>query len=312
MSAVLHKDALPWSPAEEVERRFALIQILVLVPLAFIITVVPLLPVFESIQEEISPIAPRFSELIIKEKPPPAEPIVQEPEPTSEPEPQPEPEPVPQAQPQPEPTPEQTQEAARRKAETAGVAQFRDQLAQLRNNPNLASVRDNRNLSQAPRSRSTPQRSLITKNTDSTSGGIQAAAVGPDSASGGTELAGRGTTRVQGTVGGGESAGGSGRRGPGSAGRTNEEIQIIFDRNKSALFTIYQRALRETPSLQGTIVLKLTIEPSGAVSAISMESSELNAPELEEKLMQRIKLFDFGTKDVPRVTISYPLRLFPS
>ena len=47
----------------------------------------------------------------------------------------------------------------------------------------------------------------------------------------------------------------------GKARRTTEQIQVVFDRYKSQIYTIYQRALREDPSLEGTLLLKLEISP---------------------------------------------------
>ena len=44
--------------------------------------------------------------------------------------------------------------------------------------------------------------------------------------------------------------------GPG-ASRTDEEIQIVFDRYKSAFYRDYNRALRSNPTLQGKMVLRL-------------------------------------------------------
>jgi len=41
-------------------------------------------------------------------------------------------------------------------------------------------------------------------------------------------------------------------------------------------------------------------------------SSELNAPDLERKLVQRVLLFDFGAKDVEEVTTTKPIDFFPA
>ncbi len=62
--------------------------------------------------------------------------------------------------------------------------------------------------------------------------------------------------------------------------------------------TLYNRALRQNPALQGKLVLKLTIEPDGRVSACEVVSSELGDKELEQKLVQRVLLFQFEKRDV--------------
>lgn len=58
-------------------------------------------------------------------------------------------------------------------------------------------------------------------------------------------------------------ADGSGQSGKGA--RTREEIELVFDRNKSAIYSLYSRALRDNPALQGKVVLEVTIAPSGDV-----------------------------------------------
>ena len=96
-----------------------------------------------------------------------------------------------------------------------------------------------------------------------------------------------------------------------SAQRDLEKIQITFDRNKSAIFSMYNRALRSTPDLQGKVVLKITIAPSGKVTDIYIVSSELADTELEKKLIQRVKLINFGSEDVPIFTFNYPIDFSP-
>ncbi len=45
---------------------------------------------------------------------------------------------------------------------------------------------------------------------------------------------------------------------------------------------------------------------------LKLVSSELHAPDLERKLMARIKQFDFGAKDVNTLTINWPVDFLPS
>ena len=59
----------------------------------------------------------------------------------------------------------------------------------------------------------------------------------------------------------------------GVAGRTDEEIQIVFDRYKAALYRLYNRELRNDPTLRGQMVLRLTIEPNGTVSFLELQST---------------------------------------
>jgi TonB family protein len=174
-----------------------------------------------------------------------------------------------------------------------------------------------------------PDRAMITSNATGGSGGINTAAYSRDTGGGG--LAGRSTTLVEGVAGGrggggegGSSAGGgpggtgAGRGGTlsrgasGKASRSIEEIKLVFERNKGAIYAIYNRALREEPALQGKVVLELKIAPAGQVIDLRIVSSELKSPDLERKLLARIKQFDFGAKDVDMITVTWPVDFLPS
>jgi len=93
--------------------------------------------------------------------------------------------------------------------------------------------------------------------------------------------------------------------------RTEEEIQLVFDRNKGALYTIYLRELRVNPDAHGKLVVRLTIAPSGAVKACTLVSREFGSEEFGNKIVARVKLMDFGPKDVGDFTIDYPVTFFP-
>ena len=114
----------------------------------------------------------------------------------------------------------------------------------------------------------------------------------------------------------GTGSGGTGRPlaggGPGLS-RTDEEIQIVLDRHKSALYRLYNRALRKNPTLKGQIVLRLVIEPDGSVSLCDLKSTNMKAPNLATRVVERVKTFDFGAKEgIPAVTIIYPIDFLPA
>ena len=98
----------------------------------------------------------------------------------------------------------------------------------------------------------------------------------------------------------------------GRAARSREEIEIVFDRNKSAIYALYSRALREQPELQGKVVVQLTIAPTGEVTDARIVSSELNDAELERKLIARIRMFRFEDKEVEAMTTTKPIEFFPA
>jgi hypothetical protein len=97
------------------------------------------------------------------------------------------------------------------------------------------------------------------------------------------------------------------------ASRTDEEIQIVFDRYKASFYRLYNRELRNNPTLQGQMVLRLTIEPDGSVSMCALQSSDMDAPALATQVVERVKTINFGPKDgVRTVTISYPIDFLPA
>ncbi len=76
---------------------------------------------------------------------------------------------------------------------------------------------------------------------------------------------------------------------------------------------MYNAELRKNPTLRGKLVLRITIEPGGEVSACQVQSSDLNSPELIAQIVDRVKRFNFGPKDkAPSVVILYPIDFLPA
>ena len=96
------------------------------------------------------------------------------------------------------------------------------------------------------------------------------------------------------------------------ASRTDEEIQIVFDRYKASFYRLYNRELRNNPTLQGQMVLRLTIEPDGSVSMCVLQSTDMDAPDLATQVVNRVRAMNFGAKDVQAVTIVYPIDFLPA
>ncbi|MCM5679904.1 TonB family protein [Schlegelella sp. S2-27] len=233
---------------------------------------------------------------------------------------------------------------ARRRAAGVGLLAMKNDLAELRGAPVAVQLKQDITPGKgvgtgvgvgvgAGTDPGVPTRALITSNAAGGSGGINTAAYSRNTGGGG--LAGRATTLVEGVAGGGggggpgvggvrgdgtgtgtgtgRGAGGSVQRsGSGKASRSIEEIKLVFERHKGAIYAIYNRALREDPSLQGKVVLQLTISPAGEVVNCRVVSSELNAAELESKLLARVRQFDFGAKDVEQMVVTWPVDFLPS
>jgi len=306
---------LPWSSNSSQDRKFQRLLGIVFLIVALLGLVWPFIPTTKPDPDEIVEIPPRIAQLLLEEKPlpPPPPPVVEE-EPEPEPEPDdPEPEQVVETEPEPEPEPEpqpDLQEIAREQAQAAFMP-FAEDLADLVDQELLDKVADDRELSASVGEAVRNERSMITSVVGTASAGINTANMSRNT--GGTGIAGRSTTKVDSPVAGIGPAGGARRTGTsGKASRSREEIELVFDKNKGAIFALYNRALRKDPSLEGKLVLRLTIAPNGQVTFCEIVSSELGDPELENKLVQRIKLFRFEAKDVESITTTKPIDFFPA
>ena len=60
------------------------------------------------------------------------------------------------------------------------------------------------------------------------------------------------------------------------------------------------------------MVLEFTISPSGEVMMCRVVSSELHDPDLEKKIVARVRLFRFEAKDVETITTTKPIDFFPA
>ncbi len=305
---------LPWTTGKSQDQKFQrLLGIIFLICIVLSI-VWPFIPVAERDPFDVDEIPPRIAQLLLEEEPlpPPPPPVVEE-EPEPEPEPDdPEPEQVVEEIPEPEPEPEPDREEIAREQAQAALMPFAEDLADLVDNELLDQVADNRDLTESVGEAERNERSMITSKVGAASGGINTSDMSRNT--GGSGIAGRNTTRVASPVAGiGQAGAGASRSGSsGKASRSREEIELVFDKNKGAIFALYNRALRQDPSLEGKIVLRLTIDPNGTVSFCEVVSSELGDPDLERKLVQRIKLFRFESRDVEAITTTKPIDFFPA
>jgi TonB family protein len=332
---------LPWAVSVDDERRFKRILRVVLIACALFAVVMPWLPVRAPERAAPEALPPRLTKLILeRETPPPPRPQpppeVAAPATTPVlPKDEPKAQVVPARKPDPTKAPGERLEKARERASGVGLLAMKDELADLRGAPAAVQLKD---VKPGPGvgtgegvgvgagiGPGIPERSLITSNATGGSGGINTGRFSRDTGGGG--LAGRATTLVEGVAGGrggggpGAGTGGTGLAGKGGtlqrgasgkASRSIEEIKIVFERNKGAIYAIYNRSLRDDPSLQGKVVLELKIAPSGQVMDLRIVSSELRNEDLERKLLARIRQFDFGAKDVDVMQVTWPVDFLPS
>ena len=297
---------LPWTPDEDEQRRLRKTARTLLLFFAVIGIVIPLIPM----SERPPPAAlPEEVVKLILEPPPPPPPKIE----AEKPEP-PKPEAKPEPKPVPPPPPVDRQAEARKKAEKSGLLAMKDQLEDLRQ------ALEPTEMSSAPligkvEGQSRAERSLVTSRTGVGSGGINTGKLSSGFGSGPGNLKGHATAAASPSFADkiGETQQQASRSGSGGkASRSREEIEIVFDRNKSAIYSLYSRALREQPELQGKVVVQLTIAPTGEVTDCRIVSTELNDAELERKLIARIRMFRFEEKDVEAMTTTKPIEFFPA
>ena len=302
---------LPWTSSSDQERRFRRLLVIIFTATFVLGVIWPWIPTMAPDPYDIEKIPPRIAKLLLQEKPPPPPPPKpQEPEP-EQPDSVKEPEPERVVEKEPEPEPIDYKKIAREKAQAAFMP-FAEDLAALADSDVVERVADNRLLTSSVGVAVRNERAMITSKVGAASRGINTANMSRNT--GGTGLGDRSTTQVSSPVAGlGQSAGGARRSGSsGKASRSREEIELVFDRNKGAIFALYNRALRMDPSLEGKLVLRLTIAPSGEVTFCEIVSSELGDEDLERKLVQRIRMFRFEAKDVEAITTTKPIDFFPA
>jgi len=315
-----HEQIMPWARGNEEDERFRK-SLWSSLAASFCIAVIlgsVAIPVIE--REQIIEVPERIARLVQQQRAQP-EP---EPEPTPVYEEElPEPEEVVETLPEETP-PEVVQQPAVANAEpvdtkeqvkSKGILAFRDSFAQsssLRASTQLGSQARFSNAGADASGR--PSRAMVTTNAPGSSGGINLADISRDVGGGGGGIEGVAVSRVASSIGTGGSGSSDRPMSGGSfAGRTDEEIQIVFDRYKASLYRLYNRELRKNPTLRGQVTLKLTIEPDGSVSFCVLQSSDMNAPALAEQVIERVIGFDFGAKeDIVAVTIIYPIDFLPA
>lgn len=311
----------PWEYSKQADQRFQRIVrtlIAVYVVLGIVIPFIKLIGIQEGggdagtaryatlVQTKVAPIAKKEEEAAPTPEPPQPEP----------------PKPQKEKQQKPEPTPEQKQQQARQAVMHKGILAMTDQFADLRDRT-ITSVDSTRALNSSEAAgggqsseTSTKAASKFSASAGSGSAGITATVPGAsERRASGAKLGERQTTTIKSPVGFGRDLSKPGQGGDKAlAGRTLDEIQMTFDRSKSSFYAIFNRAMRENPNISaGKIIVSLTIAPDGSVTDCKLVSSSFGDPTLESKVIQRVKLLNFGAKDVPTFTYpNYPINFLPS
>ncbi|MEM8814288.1 MAG: AgmX/PglI C-terminal domain-containing protein [Pseudomonadota bacterium] len=314
------EQVMPWTRREEEDKRFR--QALAAAVLIGLLLgwLLPMIDLPIPLRDKLTEVPDRVANVIRQDLPEP-EPVAPVPEPVVEELP---PEPVePEEQlveevaetptEQPAVAAEVEQPGASETAQPKGILAFRESFATASlDRPNARLGSQARVRSAGETSVGRPERAMVTTSAPGSSGGINLSDISRDVGGGGPGIEGVQVSQVASTIGTGEGPDRPLSAGL-TAGRTDEEIQIVFDRYKAALYRLYNRELRRDPTLRGQIVLTLTIEPDGSVSMCEVQSSNMNAPALAEQVVNRVRGFDFGAKeDIAAVTIVYPIDFLPA
>jgi hypothetical protein len=324
---------LPWSSSELENKRFKTITAVVMcITLAFA-AVVKWQELPERARADKEKVPPQLTRLMTPRKVEPPKPI---PEPKAKPKPVvPEPKigkpkPVPpkpvepkkvppkevkKVPPQPVkvkvPTQAEITELAKTKAKQSGLLAFQDDLASMRDDASLTNLADTNTIKGAGASNQT-QRKFIGKKVAGNSGGVDTSRLTTNVGSKG-ELAGRKNTEYVAPSEGLASLAAKQivTEDTVLGNRDTESIRKVLDANKGAIYAIYRKALRSDPSLQGKLTVNLQIEPNGSVSNVKLVFSELDSPAVEKKLLNRIRLINFGELQVTQTLLDYSFNFLP-
>ncbi|MCZ6712297.1 MAG: AgmX/PglI C-terminal domain-containing protein [Gammaproteobacteria bacterium] len=305
--AYSHPFPLPWDINREDRKKLKAWLMWVLLAMFIVGGPMPWLPVPEVERKDLETLPPQLAR-ILQEKPkpvippPPPPPEVKEEAPKAEEKPVPKEEPV--------IPPEPTVADAKEKAAVSGLLAFKDAFADMRDAVDMSKLQDTGAIQRGSGAAASIDRAILTSKYGTRSAGVNVSALSRET--GGVALSGRETTKVEVPV---VSKGTGGARAPrdvGQRGRSIEEIRRVFDANKGAIFAIYNRALRRDPLLQGRVVLELVIDSNGQVMECKVVATELSDEVLIGKIVNRVRLFDFGKRDVSITTISYPVHFLPT
>jgi protein TonB len=315
---------LPWTSSNTENATFFKITIGVLVLTLVFAAYVMITELPEVPRAEKERIPPQLAQIIqAKEPPPPPPQIEPEPEPVEE---VPEPEVVPKELP-PEPvvekepvkvepevvelTEQEKVVQARETVKSKGVLQFADQLASMREQANLDNLADT-NMTEGGGQAEQTARNVIAAPSVNTSGGIQTGNLTTNVGAQGSLEGRRNTEFVASSQ--GEAALATKRveeQQQVIGSRNLDQIRQALDANKGAVYSLYRRALREDPSIEGKLTVRLVIEADGSLSSVELIDSELDAPELVAKLISRISLINFGQANVTRTELEYAYNFLP-
>lgn len=313
---------LPWRAEKGERRRFLLALVVMLAVFLPPALLIPTMDLPEPERSEAEALPPQLARMV--EKPEPPEPVTL---PEPEPEPLPEPEPAEPDAPAPEspppsvaetvedapppspdrPEPKQTMEQARETASRSGLLAMKDQLASMRapEQDKVETLSANVDAAGSPSAGDLFAAEADRESALAGSGGVDRESA-PEAD---VAVAGHQVREVEVAQEAAPEPAPAAASGPGERAMSN--IRRVFDAQKTALFSLYRRELRQDPTLEGKVMLELVIEPDGSVSRCEVVSSELDNEHLEQRIATRVRLFNFGQDDVEPRTVRFPIDFLP-
>ncbi|TNC88228.1 MAG: hypothetical protein CSH36_13595, partial [Thalassolituus sp.] len=97
-----------------------------------------------------------------------------------------------------------------------------------------------------------------------------------------------------------------------STKRSQVELRLVFETYNVHYDRLYRSALRKNPTLEGTILLALTIQPDGSVSECKAAKTEIKDSGLVRRVESKCKQMAFENRPGLEVTrVEYPIRFNP-
>ena len=95
-------------------------------------------------------------------------------------------------------------------------------------------------------------------------------------------------------------------------GRSQESIKDVVTKHRGSLDFIYKKALRNTPTLKGVMIVEFIIAENGDVTSARIVSTTLKDPSFEDQVIKRIQSWKFTpAPNTGDTIVSYPIEFSP-
>ncbi|MDZ7289318.1 MAG: AgmX/PglI C-terminal domain-containing protein [candidate division KSB1 bacterium] len=101
--------------------------------------------------------------------------------------------------------------------------------------------------------------------------------------------------------------GGAGGAGGGYGARSEASLYAVLNKNLGRLQYLYEKHLRQDPTLGGKVEVEVVIRSDGTVAKVSFISSQIRVPAFLEELAAAIRRWRYDPIDEGKVRVVYPL-----